>query len=181
MAQQGKPMRVGARKVFAYDSVKLVSLANDNRNEVDSITFFPSGKGLHPFSVYPFPNSDLCSTYLYLLPVPTYPINCKKISIFMSIVQVCHSVRGRRCGTRNRRGGKRAQVISLSFVWYCNSGSFQCCSSKSSFLCVCFTWVTGFCFCWTCRWLGGWCTSKNLFKMRNYSWSDISVHKYATP
>ncbi len=49
MAQQGKQMRVGARKGFAYHSVKLkgfayhsvklVLLANGNMNEVDSIHF----------------------------------------------------------------------------------------------------------------------------------------------
>jgi hypothetical protein len=43
MAEQGKQMRVGAdgaREGFAYDSVKLVLLANGNRYEVDSNTFF---------------------------------------------------------------------------------------------------------------------------------------------
>jgi hypothetical protein len=40
MAQQGKQMRVGARKGFAYHSVKLVLLANGNRYEVDSNMFF---------------------------------------------------------------------------------------------------------------------------------------------
>jgi hypothetical protein len=40
MAQQGKQMRVGARKGFAYNSVKLVyQLANDNRYEVDYNTY----------------------------------------------------------------------------------------------------------------------------------------------
>jgi hypothetical protein len=39
MAQQGKQMRVGARKGFAYHSVKLVLLANGNMNEVDLIHF----------------------------------------------------------------------------------------------------------------------------------------------
>jgi hypothetical protein len=38
MAQQGKQMRVGARKGFANHSVKLVLLANGNRFEVDSKT-----------------------------------------------------------------------------------------------------------------------------------------------
>jgi hypothetical protein len=49
MAQQGKQMRVGAREGFACNSVKLVSLANGNRYEVDSNTFFLSGKALCPF------------------------------------------------------------------------------------------------------------------------------------
>ncbi len=40
MAQQGKQMKVGAREGFAYISVKLVLLANSNRYEVDSKTFF---------------------------------------------------------------------------------------------------------------------------------------------
>jgi hypothetical protein len=37
---QGKQMRVGAREGFACNSVKLVLLANDNRYEVDSCTFY---------------------------------------------------------------------------------------------------------------------------------------------
>jgi hypothetical protein len=40
MAQQGKQMRVGARDGFAYDSVKLVLLANGNKYEVEPNTFF---------------------------------------------------------------------------------------------------------------------------------------------
>ncbi len=44
MAQQGKQMRVGARKGFAYHSVELVLLANGNRCEVDSNTFFQAVK-----------------------------------------------------------------------------------------------------------------------------------------
>jgi hypothetical protein len=39
MAQQGKQMKVGARKGFAYHSVKLVLLAKGNKYEVDSATF----------------------------------------------------------------------------------------------------------------------------------------------
>ncbi len=40
-------MRVGARKGFAYHSVKLVSMANGDKYEVDSKTFFfLSGKAL---------------------------------------------------------------------------------------------------------------------------------------
>jgi hypothetical protein len=59
MAQQGKQMRVGARKCFAYYSLKLVLLATGNRYEVDSKTFFLSGKALYPFWILPCPNSDL--------------------------------------------------------------------------------------------------------------------------
>jgi hypothetical protein len=40
MAHQSKQMRVGARKGFAYHSVKLVLPANGNRYEVLSNTFF---------------------------------------------------------------------------------------------------------------------------------------------
>ncbi len=40
MEQQGKQMRVGVREGFAHHSVKLVLLANGNRHEVDSNTFF---------------------------------------------------------------------------------------------------------------------------------------------
>jgi hypothetical protein len=39
MAQQGKQMRVGARRDFAYHSDKLVLMANNNTFEVDSSTF----------------------------------------------------------------------------------------------------------------------------------------------
>jgi hypothetical protein len=41
MAQQGTQMRVGAREGFAYHSIKLALLANGNRYEVDSDTFYP--------------------------------------------------------------------------------------------------------------------------------------------
>jgi hypothetical protein len=40
MAPQGKERRVGAQEGFAFLSVKLVLLANGNRYEVDSNTFF---------------------------------------------------------------------------------------------------------------------------------------------
>ncbi len=40
MAQQDKQMRVDACEDFAYNSVKLVLLANGYRYEVDSNTFF---------------------------------------------------------------------------------------------------------------------------------------------
>ncbi len=66
MAQQGKQMRVGARKGFAYHSVKLVLVANCNRYEVDFNTFFLSCKALYPFKVLPCPESDLFDTHSYL-------------------------------------------------------------------------------------------------------------------
>jgi hypothetical protein len=59
MAQQGKKMRVGACEGFPDHSIKLVSLANSNRYEVDSNTFFLSGKALYPFKLSPCPNSVL--------------------------------------------------------------------------------------------------------------------------
>jgi hypothetical protein len=39
MAQQRKQMRVGAREGFAYNSVKLLLLANGNSFEVNPICF----------------------------------------------------------------------------------------------------------------------------------------------
>jgi hypothetical protein len=51
MAQQGKQMRVGARESFAYHSVKLVLLANVDRYEVDTNTFFLSGEALYPLKI----------------------------------------------------------------------------------------------------------------------------------
>jgi hypothetical protein len=39
MTQQGKQMRIGACEGFAYNSVKLVLLANGNRYDVDSNVF----------------------------------------------------------------------------------------------------------------------------------------------
>ncbi len=57
MAQRGKQMRVGAREGFYYHSVKLVLLANVNRYEVDSNTFFPSGKA--PLSILSIALSQL--------------------------------------------------------------------------------------------------------------------------
>jgi hypothetical protein len=65
MAQQGKQMRVGARKGFAYHSVKVVLLANVNRDEVDSNTFF-SGKALYSFEILPCFNSGLFDAHSYL-------------------------------------------------------------------------------------------------------------------
>jgi hypothetical protein len=59
MAQQCKQMRVGAREGFPCKSVKLGSLANGKRSEVDSKTFFLSGKALYPFKILPSANSDL--------------------------------------------------------------------------------------------------------------------------
>jgi hypothetical protein len=59
-AQQGKQMRVGARKGFPYHSAKLVLLANGTRYEVEPNTFsFCSGKALHSFKILPCSNSDL--------------------------------------------------------------------------------------------------------------------------
>jgi hypothetical protein len=66
MAQQGKQMRVGACEGFAYHSVKLVLLANGNGYEVDSNTFFLSGKALYSFKLLLCPNSDLFDTHSYL-------------------------------------------------------------------------------------------------------------------
>ncbi len=45
-------MRVGACEGFAYHSVKLVVLANGNSYEVDSNTFFLTGKALYQAKVY---------------------------------------------------------------------------------------------------------------------------------
>jgi hypothetical protein len=59
MAQQAKQMRVVACEGFAYQSVKLVLLANGNRFEVDSNTLFLSGKALYPFKILPCLNFDL--------------------------------------------------------------------------------------------------------------------------
>jgi hypothetical protein len=53
MAQQGKQMRVGARKGFAYHSVKLVLLANGNGYEVDSSMVFLCDKTLYPIKTLP--------------------------------------------------------------------------------------------------------------------------------
>jgi hypothetical protein len=58
MAQQGEQMRAGARKGFAYDSVRLVLLADSNRYGVDSNTFLLSDKALYLFELLPCPNSD---------------------------------------------------------------------------------------------------------------------------
>ncbi len=66
MAQQGKQMRVGAQEGFAYHSAKLVLLANGNWYEVDSNTFFPSGKTLCPFKVLSCPNSELFDAHLFV-------------------------------------------------------------------------------------------------------------------
>jgi hypothetical protein len=41
------------------NSVKLVLLANGNRHEVDSNTFFLSGKALCPYKMLPSMDSDL--------------------------------------------------------------------------------------------------------------------------
>jgi hypothetical protein len=57
MAKQGKQMRVGDCKGFAYRSVKLVSLAKGNRYEVEPIIL--SGKAVYPFNMFPSPNFGL--------------------------------------------------------------------------------------------------------------------------
>jgi hypothetical protein len=59
MAQQGKQMRVGACKGFAYHSVELVLLANGNRYEIDSNAFLSSGEALYSYKILPCPNSEL--------------------------------------------------------------------------------------------------------------------------
>jgi hypothetical protein len=73
MAQQGKQMRVGARKGFAYHSVKLALLANGNRYEVDFNMFFPSGKALCPSKILLCPNSPFvtndCNSFRSLEPL----------------------------------------------------------------------------------------------------------------
>ncbi len=71
MTQQGKQVRVGARKGFAYSSVNLVLLAIGNRYAVDSNTFFLSGKALYPLNIVPRSKSVIFSGthYSYLLSV----------------------------------------------------------------------------------------------------------------
>jgi hypothetical protein len=59
MAQQGKQIRVGACKGFAYHSEKLGLLANGNRYEVDCNTYLSSAKALSQFIILPCLNSDL--------------------------------------------------------------------------------------------------------------------------
>jgi hypothetical protein len=76
MAQQGKQMRVGAREGFAYDSVKLVLLANGNRYEVDSDKLFHSGKALYPFRILHCPNSDLFWGIHSYLPIHSLRQHC---------------------------------------------------------------------------------------------------------
>jgi hypothetical protein len=66
MAQQGKQMRVGACESFAYRSVKLVSLANGDRYEVDFNTFLLRGQALCTFEVLPWSNSGVSDTHSYL-------------------------------------------------------------------------------------------------------------------
>jgi hypothetical protein len=51
MTQQGKQMRVGACEGFAYHSVKLASLANSDRYEVDSNTFLLQVKNPIAFQI----------------------------------------------------------------------------------------------------------------------------------
>jgi hypothetical protein len=54
MAQQGKQMRVGARKGFANHSVKLVLLATGNRYEVVYNTFFKGKARAELFCSFPY-------------------------------------------------------------------------------------------------------------------------------
>jgi hypothetical protein len=58
MAQQSKQMRVGAHEGFAYNSVKLVSLANGKMYEVELNTFFSSDLALYPLKILHSPNSS---------------------------------------------------------------------------------------------------------------------------
>jgi hypothetical protein len=48
---QGEQLRVGAREVFVYHSVKLILLANSNRYAIDFNMFYVSGKALHSLSM----------------------------------------------------------------------------------------------------------------------------------
>jgi hypothetical protein len=59
-------MRVGACEGFAYNSVKLVLLANVNRYEVDSSSFFLSDKALVLFKILPRPQSDFPFFYTHI-------------------------------------------------------------------------------------------------------------------
>jgi hypothetical protein len=52
-------MRVGAWESCVNHSVKVVLLANGNKYEVYSNTFFLGGKALSSFEPLPFPNPDL--------------------------------------------------------------------------------------------------------------------------
>jgi hypothetical protein len=67
MAQQGKQVRVGARKGFAYNSVKLVSLAMGERYEFDSNMFnFQVVKPSIPLSYCPVPTLIFFDAHPYL-------------------------------------------------------------------------------------------------------------------
>jgi hypothetical protein len=66
MAQQGKQMRVGACEGFAYHSVELVLLANGNRYEVDSNTFFQVVKPSIHLKNCPFPTLTFFDIQAYL-------------------------------------------------------------------------------------------------------------------
>jgi hypothetical protein len=58
MAQQGKQMRVGACKGFAYYLVKVVAPANGNRYKVDSKAFL---KWKSPLYIQSIVLSQLCT------------------------------------------------------------------------------------------------------------------------
>jgi hypothetical protein len=69
MAQQGKQMRGGIREGFAYNSVRMVLLANGNMFEVDYNTFFLSGEEFDviiPFRIRPCPTLTFFDTHSYL-------------------------------------------------------------------------------------------------------------------
>jgi hypothetical protein len=64
MENQGKQVKVGARGGFPYNSLKLVQLAYCDEFNLDSNTFFLSGKALYPITILPCPNSDLFLTHI---------------------------------------------------------------------------------------------------------------------
>jgi hypothetical protein len=66
MAQQGKQMRVGARKGFTYRLLKLVLPANSNKFGIDFKTFFLRGKALYPIKILPCPKFYLFDAHSYL-------------------------------------------------------------------------------------------------------------------
>jgi hypothetical protein len=67
MAQQGKPMRICARKGFAYNSAELVYWIVNGMRLHDSITYFQSRKTLNTFKIIPCSNSNLFrETFVYL-------------------------------------------------------------------------------------------------------------------
>jgi hypothetical protein len=65
MAHQSKQMRVGAHEGFVYYTAKLVSLANSNRYEVDSITFLEVVKSSILSKYCPVSTLTFLDTHLY--------------------------------------------------------------------------------------------------------------------